>query len=211
MEKKSKIHYDLSQLAAIFGISRQEKCEYLQKWLSASYSLSELQQTLYESLCKEIKEDGDYWNEEELKIQFVGILFRVADINVRHKIKVFYERPLAGIVKNMPLNVIVDCLVAKPMEFNTPQEPYFFLQEFKKSKGEKKDPEAQMLTAMLIAQEKNQDTKPIYGGFLVGSIWVFATLLGTAYCASKKYDAADPHDLLQIIYILRNLKEIAAV
>lgn len=208
MEKKPKIQYDLSQLAAYFGIIRQKNCEVLEKWLAAFGTLTPLQQTLFETLCQELKEDGDYWNEEELKIQFIGLLFRIADINVKDKVKVFYERPLSAVIKNIALNVVVDCLVAKPMEFHTPQAPYFFLQEFKKGKGEKKDPEAQMLSAMLIAQEKNTNNSPIYGGFLVGSIWVFATLCNTYYCTSRKYDAANPKDLEQIIYILRYLKDL---
>jgi hypothetical protein len=209
MEKKVKNIYDLSLIALEFGIMREPTLEELDKWLNFKSILTALQKTLFETLCQEMKEDGDYWNEEELKIQFVGLLFRIADINVKHKIKVFYERPISAIVKDKPLNVVADCLVAKPMEFNTPQTPFFFLQEFKKGKGEKKDPEAQMLVAMLIAQTLNNNDKPIYGGFLVGSIWVFAILEGSKYCTSRKFDAANKEDLLQIIFMLRYLKEIA--
>jgi hypothetical protein len=54
------------------------------------------------------------------------------------------------------------------LPFNTPDSPYFFLQEFKKKRGENRndkpfDPEAQMLKAMLIAQNLNNDGKIIYG------------------------------------------------
>ncbi len=211
MEKKTKIQYDLSQLANHFGIKRQQNCEILEQWTKVQGSLTTLQATLFETLCQEMKDEGDYWNEEELKIQFIGLLFRIADLNVKDKIKVFYERPLSATVQKITLNVVADCLVAKPMEFNTPQNPYFFLQEFKKGKGEKKDPEAQMLSAMLIAQEKNKDKKAVYGGFLVGSIWVFATLCGTLYCTSRKYDAANRQDLEQIVYMLRHLKNLNTI
>ena len=61
---------------------------------------------------------------------------------------------------------------------NSPKSPYFFLQAFKKAKGEKNDPEGQMLQAMLIAQEKNNNQKPVYDGFLIGPNWRFATLHG---------------------------------
>ncbi len=92
------------------------------------------------------------------------------------------------------------------MAFNAPQQPYFFLQEFKKGKGEKSDPEAQMLMAMLIAQHKNNGNKPIYGGYLVGRNWYFTTLIGTNYCISRQFDATIQSELFQIAYILRHLK-----
>ena len=132
----------------------------------------------------------------------------MADIAVKNKIKVFYERPLSANIKGYSLSVIVDCMVATPLIFNSPKLPYFFLQEFKKGKSEKKDPEAQMLSAMLIAQEKNKDDKPIYGGFLVSSNWRYATLVGQNYCLSHQLDASNKKDLLQIVCVLRKLKEI---
>ncbi len=207
MENK-KLGFDLSQIAEIFGIVRNKQCEVLDKWLIASFSLTDEENHFLDKIYAEIAEDGDYWNEEELKIKAVGLLFFLADITVKNKIKVFYERPLSAQIKGYSLSVIADCMVATPMIFNSPKLPYFFLQEFKKGKGEKKDPEAQMLSAMLIAQEKNKDNKPIYGGFLVGSNWRYATLVGQNYCLSRQYDASNKTDLLQIVYILRQLKTI---
>ena len=79
--------------------------------------------------------------------------------------------------------------------------------KFKKAKGEKKDPEAQMLIAMLIAQQKNNDNKPIFGGYLLGTGWHFTTLVGKDYCISRRFEATEKHNLLKIVYILRRLKE----
>ena len=129
-------------------------------------------------------------------------------MQLKNKIKVFYERPLAATVENHPLSVIADCMVATPMEFNTPRNPFFFLQEFKKGKGEKRDPEAQMLSAMLIAQHNNQDGKPLYGGYLVGGNWRFTTLIQKDYCVSRQFDATQKTDLLQIVSALRQLKQL---
>lgn len=61
---------------------------------------------------------------------------------------------------------------------------------------------------MLISQNINQDNKPLYGGFLVGSNWRFATLLGNEYSVSRQFDAANKNDLLQTVYILRKLKDL---
>jgi hypothetical protein len=98
-------------------------------------------------------------------------------------------------------------MVATPV-VNTPKKPFFFLQEFKRKKGDKKDPEAQMLIAMLIAQHENNDNQPVYGGFVIGTSWQFTTLVGKHYCVSSVYEATKKEDLLQIVYILRKLQQL---
>ena len=203
-----KIGFDLSLLTKVFQLNVANQSLALETWLNDTYTLTDIQTQLLNSLYEEVKEDGGYWNEEELKIQFVGLIFRIADVSVRNKIKVFYERSLSTVINDYELSVVCDCLIATPLPFNTPDSPYFFLQEFKKKRGEKKDPEAQMLTAMLIAQHLNNDGKIIYGGYLIGHNWHFAILDGKQYVTSRQYDATEKHDLLQIVFILRKLKEL---
>jgi hypothetical protein len=200
--------YDLSLIVKTFDIQVVRESSVLQEWLSARYEFDNVEQANVDALFAEAEEDGGYWNEEELKINFVGAVFRLAKVNVRDRIKVFYERPLAAEVQGHPLAVIADCLVATPLPFNTPSNPYFFLQEFKKRKGDKHDPEAQMLTAMLIAQEINKDNKPVFGGYLIGQNWNFTLLDGTTYSQSRQYDATRREELHQIVFALRKLKEM---
>jgi hypothetical protein len=200
--------YDLSLIIKTFGIKVTKQSPLLTEWIAAQYELNTIEQANFEDLYTDAEEDGGYWNEEELKINFVGAAFRLARINTKDRIKVFYERPLAARVKDHALSVIADCLVATPLPFNTPDHPYFFLQEFKKRKGDKNDPEAQMLVAMLIAQETNQDGKPIFGGYLIGQNWNFAIFENNTYCQSRQYDSTRREDLLQIIFIIRKLKEL---
>jgi hypothetical protein len=114
---------------------------------------------------------------------------------------------LSAEVNGHRLSVITDCMVATPLK-SQPTKPYFFLQEFKKAKGEKKDPEAQMLTAMLIAQHQNEDNQPIYGGYMIGTGWHFATLIEKDYCVSEKFETTKKEDLRQVIFILRKLKDL---
>jgi hypothetical protein len=159
MDSPKRLGFDLSQIAEAFAIHRQRSCLHL------------------------------YWNEEELRVKGVGLLFFLADVAVKDQIEVFYERPLSEVVNGYQLSVVTDCMIATPVAFNTPRNLYFFLQESKKGKGEKRDPEAQMLMAMIIAQHKNADGKPIYGGHLVGANWRFMTLIGPDYCVSRQFDA----------------------
>ncbi len=200
---------DLSLLAETFDINNRGDCQHLDKWLASSYIFNDFEQMLFDQVYEKTRDDVNYFNEEELKVQLIGILFFLADINIEGKIKVFFERTLTAILQEKhKISVVVDCMVATPMRFNKPKQPYFFLQEFKKGKGDDKDPEAQMLAAMLVAQHKNEDGKPVYGSFLIDSNWWFTTLIGQEYCLSREFNATNKADLKQIVFILRRLKEL---
>ncbi len=200
--------FTLGKLAATFGIERVTSCEHLTNWLDAHSELTPIQETIFDDIYAKSLEEGNYWNEEELKIEMISFIFYLANINVPRQVKVFYERPLAATIQGYDLSVTADCFVAKPLQFNEPSNPYYFLQEYKKGRGESKDPEAQMLTAMLIAQELNKDDKVLYGSYLFGARWRFCTLNGHDYCQSREYNADERADLLQVVFILRKLKEL---
>ncbi len=207
MAEYKKIGFDLIALADAFDITKQKKCLHLDAWLAATFELDAFESKILDIIYADIVDSMESMNEEEIKARLVGLLFFAAQIDMPDKIRVFYERGIAATVDGYSLSVVTDCLVATP-KFNLPTKPYFFLQEFKKAKGEKKDPEAQMLTAMIIAQHLNQDKKPIYGSYLIGSNWRFATLIGTDYCLSRKFDAETKTDLIQILFILKQIKQI---
>ena len=154
-----------------------------------------------------MESEGDFWNEEELKMHFLAHVFAIADLNVLPKMKLFYERILKDTVGGYDIFVKCDCMVATPFGINTPKSPYFFLQEFKKAK-KPDDPEGQMLLAMIAAQHQNSNQKPIYGCWLQGKNWTFTTLHDKDYCVSPTYDASVTKELHQIIYILQHLKGI---
>jgi len=141
-------------------------------------------------------------------MKFISMIFDLADIEDDEKIMSFYERPMTATIEGVKISVICDCLLASPVGIATPRTPYFFLQEFKKQKGDSNDPEAQMMAAMLVAQHRNADQKPLYGAWLVGSIWNFTVLSGNEYFVSAKLDASDRDDLNRIVFILRRLKEL---
>jgi hypothetical protein len=204
MAEKHRIELDL--LAETYGVRRQTHCEQLKKWLAQEGELNEYEQRLFNTVYAKAQQKAYYWNEEELKMHLVSPLMLLANIEEPHKIEVFYERPISAVIAQYQLSVICDCLVATPMQFNKPKKPYFFLQEYKRGRGDDKDPEAQMLAAMLIAQFQNKDNQPLYGSYVIGSNWWFTTLIGSNYCGSRAYDIDNYEDLLQIIFILRQLR-----
>jgi hypothetical protein len=207
MEAK-KIALDTDTLLFHFNLRRQRQGELIDKWTTATGSLNEYELIRVEKLYQKALKSGDGWNEEELKMKFVSLIFDIADIEVEDKIASFYERPMTAVLQDAKIAVICDCLLATPQGIATPRMPYFFLQEFKKQKGDSNDPEAQMLAAMLVAQHRNEDENPIYGAWLVGSNWNFTLLLGTDYFVSRKFDASDRADLMQIIHVLRELQTL---
>ncbi len=201
-----KIPFDLTVISQLFKLERSGRCSHLEQWLSHSFDFSTSEEALLEEVHQEMLVASDYMNEEEIKIRLIAPLFQIAHIDDGNRVRVFYERPLNCTIDEYQISVICDCMVASSTIFKTPANPYFFLQEFKKAKGEKRDPEAQMLLAMLAAQKNNGTNNPIYGGFLIGSVWRLATLIGNEYCTSHQFFATNKDDLKQIVFALRNLK-----
>lgn len=205
-KKKKRLAMDADTLLHTFKLKKQFGGPFLEDWLQYTDKLSPFQQQLFDAIYENSLYRIAGWNEEELKVKFIGFLFFIADIEESGKISTFFERRLQAEWNDFELSVITDCMVATPYGLNTPKKPYFFLQEFKKQKGDIQDPEGQMLAAMLISQKKNNDKKVVYGAWLNGSIWFFTALHEQNYYSSNAYDTTNKKDLLQIIFILRHLK-----
>ena len=67
---------------------------------------------------------------------------------------------------------------------------------------------AQLLEAFLIAQQMNQNGKPMYGVDIMGANWRFVIMENREYCISETYDSVNKADLLAIISVLRHFKHI---
>ena len=207
-------HYSIEEVVETYDINLIKNCKNLDEWVGTPVGvLSDFHLQTLSELPDEYLENAMGWNEEELKMFFISPIFRVANVNEKGKIRTFFERPLSGKVNGILISVIVDCMVATPTKASRPASPYFFLQDgspmrFKRSKGDSHDPEGQMLAAMILAQELNHDGRPLYGCWLQSKNWYFTVLNGVEYCVSRQYDATQKADLLQIVFILRKLKEL---
>jgi hypothetical protein len=188
------------------GIVPVTNCAHLKNWENAVGKIGNAHAELLETARLELADYWNYWNEEEVKMNFVSVVLLSANANVKGKIKTFYERKMIGTARGHDFSIICDCMIATPTLANTPKIPYFFLQEFKKSKADSADPEAQMLVAMLLAQEKNKDEKPVYGAWQQGKNWYFAVLNGNEYCLGTQFDATNPESLNKIVYMLQALQ-----
>ena len=201
-------HYDVFEVIDSFNIEKIKNCQILQNWVNAQVELTPFESQLIEDARQSLDLKWDEWNEEELKMNFISLVLFVAKPTEFKRINAFYERRLSGSVNNIGISLIVDCMLASPTNSGLPKSPYFFLQEYKRSLGDNHDPEGQMLAAMILAQELNQDGKALYGSWIQGKNWYFTVLKDLDYCVSRQFDATDPVDLLQIVSILRKLKEL---
>jgi hypothetical protein len=192
-----------------FQIEKNVDCIDLKKWLDASIDLSDFENQLLDFALQKYATLGDGWNEEELKMHFISFVLATADINIPKICKTFFERPLSGIIDDYELNIVCDCMVASPRLAGDPDKPYFFLQEFKQAQRfGRTDPQGQVLVAMLLAQAMNDNKKPLYGCYVIERQWFFTTLVGRSYCVSKAFDATEKDDLVEVVAILRNLKQL---
>ena len=203
--------YKFREMAMLntFSIRTVSSCDVLNNWLNTDDSVTDFENTTLDLALKRFADLGNGWNEEELKMHFISTIFNVANPNIPGVCKTYFERPLEGIVQNYMMHVITDCMIASPNFGGDPAKPFFFLQEYKQSQAfGKTDPQGQMLAAMLLAQESNADGKHILGCFVIEKNWHFTTLLDSDYCRSRQFDSTKKEDLLQIVFILRKLKDL---
>ena len=147
------------------------------------------------------------WNEETLKMKFIAFILDMVDYDTDDLEGVF-DAELKGTVQGQKLSVIADYALCS-YTFDLKEQPYFYFHEYKPRK-KSKDPIAQLLVAMLIAQEKNEHQRPLYGCAVVGELWYFMILDGKTYSISNGYVAANADDLQTILLILRKFKHILA-
>jgi hypothetical protein len=208
MEKTIKLATDTDVLIDAFGLDKVYGGVLMDEWINSTGELTIHQNQLLNDVYQHSFRKVGGWNEEEVKMKLISFLFYIADFEEEGKIATFFERDLSADINDKRLSVTCDCLVASPLGLSSPKLPYFFLQEFKRRKRTQNDPEGQMLAAMLIAQHLNNDYKPIYGAWLTGSFWEFAILEGKTYYSSYTFNSVEHNDLLQIVFILRKLKEL---
>ena len=208
MEKNIKLSTDTDVLIDAFGIEKMYGGDLIDNWINATGELTDNQAAILDDVHRQSFKKVGGWNEEEVKMKLISFLFYIADFEEEGKIATFFERDLSADIDHKRLSVTCDCLVASPLGLSSPKLPYFFLQEFKRRKRTQNDPEGQMLAAMLIAQYQNKDDKPVYGAWITGSFWEFAILKDKTYYSSYTFNSVEWQDLLQIVFILRKLKEL---
>ncbi|NOQ34542.1 MAG: hypothetical protein GQ569_01430 [Methylococcaceae bacterium] len=196
--------WTLNTLDEAFNLKQVWQSELLDNWEQADCEITDIDKHVILHLQKSLIRGGRAWNETELENKFISPLIMQADID-DEEIGYFLERKLSSIVGDYQLSGIVDGMIATG--FREPKVPLFCIHEYKRSIENQGSPDAQVLAAMLVAKELNENQLPIYGMFMVGLIWNFIVLKDNEYCISRDYSASND-DIFAIFKILKTLKKI---
>jgi hypothetical protein len=180
----------------------------MKEWLEVENPLFDaFEQTLFDRKLFDAQEQLAGWSEEDLKMKFIAAIIDLGYLVGGNGIVTFFDKMISATVEGTKLIVKSDFMIAKGI-LNVFSHPYFHFQEYKPQINPTGEPMAQLLEAFLIAQQKNQNNKPLYGIEVIGKQWTFVVMEGKEYCISKSYDSLDKDDLLKIIAVLRKFKHI---
>lgn len=188
-----------------FGLELVEEMPAFDEWLAADgIVLTDEETRGCEKLRKLLFREVINWNEDELKLLFIGPLLNLADLYSKH-FKIFTQRTLSIQTDTVSASGKVDFMIARGKAI--PKQPFFCLHEYKQENRRDNDPRGQLLISMVAAQNKNKVEVPIYGTYLSGRMWFFVMLKDNKYIVSKAFDASDD-DIEKVVKILKKCKEL---
>lgn len=198
-------HWLYQEVEETFGLHRNNKSPILQDWLATDIALSDKATKYTKELQADLLDNVLDWNEDEMKLFFIGPLLRMVFLN-NPGFKPFASRKLSMQYGEEEIRGIVDFMVAQGRQ--VPRTPIFCIHEFKPETGTNNDPLGQLLIAMVVAQQNNAadgQNHPIYGAYILGRNWFFVVLNEKEYAISDAF-VATQKDILQIVKILEQSK-----
>jgi hypothetical protein len=202
--------WEIDDIVNIFHLHEVVNHSALQAWLLAGehpVPETELHLSLLTTLKEQLLLNVGTWNEEELKLKFIAQIMFIVNYDQPPLYKSFAERPLKARLGDVQVGGNVDFMVATGIA--RPQQPFFFLHEYKRQRGRDGDPLAQLLIEMMAARELNHLQRTLYGCYVLGADWYFVILDGLQYSVSRAYDASQ-QDIFSVVAILRQIKNYIA-
>lgn len=196
--------WSLAALDKTFKLEQVSSCPALEQWLSKDAEISDFERQALVTFQEQLHLNVHDWNERELAYNFIGPVMALVRYTSK-QFNFFAERPFSGTVDDIEMGGRPDGMIASG--FREPERPYFCFQEYKKETDPEGDPAAQVLAAMLVAQELNEHRHPVYGCYVKGSFWYFMTLREKRYCISDPL-VATRDDVFALFRILKALKHI---
>ncbi len=203
MKKRKFEDWEYSQINKEFGYKRYyEGFSLLEAWQQTDEPISESEKTALEKLAKWLFHNAEVWNEDELKFFFISPLINLVDFQ-HDRYKAFTQRKFAAVIGEWQVNGIVDFVVSTGEQH--PEQPFFFLHEYKQERKRDNDPLGQLLIEMLVAQSQNETKLPLYGCYVVGRNYFFVVLNQMEYAVSPEFDASS-NDIMSIFRMFRFVK-----
>ncbi len=194
-----------------FGLEQTFDHPILLEWLAAHAEIDAFEKETLHRVQQALLRYVDYWNEEEVKLKFIGHLISLTQYDTKN-LSAFAERDFSGVVDGEEISGKPDFMVAKGKQ--TIKAPIFFVHEYKKEvNNDTQDPAGQLLATMLVAYEQNLSIaelkeKPLYGAYVIGRHWYFTVLQAKQYSISDSYTATNENDLLDIFRILKANRQL---
>jgi hypothetical protein len=201
---KSFEQWDIDDVERTFGIHRTDALPALEHWLTAKQDVTEQERASVLHLQANIRHKIDSWNEDELKFKFIAPFVSIVGYDT-DRFNSFTQRTISATVKGIKLSGRVDFVVA--VGKSKPIQPFFFLHEYKRTRGRDNDPLAQLLVEMLVARELNDHSYPLYGCYVQGRNWFFVVLDGQEYSESIAFDATKA-EVFTMLCVLKEAKAI---
>jgi hypothetical protein len=197
---------EFKDLRKIVDITERIDDTVFDTWFNYAYKISQTEEQFLTHLLDTNRRFLDSYSEEELKAQFIIPLLNQINF-FSNEVRSWYERPLSGIINHVLLHGRTDYMIAKGIE--TPEHPYFFIQEYKKELGDR-HPKNPLLAEMMVAMQLNQETL-MRGAFVISRIWNFVILreLGDnkyEYFRSPDLNVLKIEELKQIYVNLQAIK-----
>lgn len=203
MVKSNFRDWNLEQIEEVFGLIQVQKLVALDNLLNFSYTENEFEKQFLLMLQENyLQFGGDNWNEIELENKIISPIIVLSQMDNK-RFAYFLERELKTNIGEYELSGKVDGMIATG--FRSPKKPYFCLNEYKRQTDPNGDPQGQALIAMLVAQQLNNNEKPIFGCYVIGRNWYFMALVKEEYAISKDFSCVDD-ELFDIFRILKSLR-----
>ncbi|MEM8527053.1 MAG: hypothetical protein AAGG68_20605 [Bacteroidota bacterium] len=211
---KSFKHWKFEEVEDAFGLTRVKQLDRLTNWMNVDVDdIPKEKRVRLEQLRANLWNWIDYWNEEEIKVYFMGPLLLEVEFG-DSGYRGFWERSLSVAVAEGVTSGIVDFMLAKGRQI--PKAPYFCIHEYKPEVNVTNDPIGQLLIAMVAAQAENakagRTELAIYGSYTIGRNWYFVVLDGNKYAISNALNATqeEVYTIFQILQKTSNYADVVA-
>ena len=202
--------WHIQEVETTFGLKKVKKLPLLDEWLAANEPISAFEKEWIERMRLDIEDKAQFWNEDELKFQFISPYLKVFNFEKTDFYTSFSQRVIAAKVKDVHgnediLRGRIEWFVAKGKQI--PLHPIFFIHEYKPAlRSNPSDPLGQLMAAMYASQVLNADDRPLYGIYVVGEYWYFVVLNGAIYAQSRGFDMTQAKQIEQVTMILKRTK-----
>jgi hypothetical protein len=163
-----------NELSTLVDIKQKFKQQdKFNNWFSLDHIFSKKDIIFFKKLISKNYLLIENYHEEDLKINVIAPIINKVDFFLfDEEIRNFYEQSIIYKTEKFIFNGITDFLVSSGLKYS--KKPYFFIQEFKKSK-KNDDPQPQLLAELISAVELN-NWNTIKGAYIIGENWNFVIL-----------------------------------